>query len=92
MMSTKHLLIRLYKKTYSGIDQGIDSSVLEFILYSFFLIPLAMQDDFTLGAKELAIGAVAGTLICAGRIMISIGVSIGLAAPAQSLMSTHSLH
>ena len=92
MMSTKHLLIRLYKKTFSGIAQGIDSSILEFILYSVFLIPLAQQEDFTLGIRELAIGAAAGTLIGSARIMISIGVSIGLAAPAQSLMSTHALH
>lgn len=50
------------------------------------------MDDFTIGWRELGIGAAAGTLIGLGRLFIAIGVSIGLAAPAQSLMSTHSLH
>ena len=82
LMSLKHLLIRLYKKTFSGVDQGIDSSILEFGLYCLLLIPLSNAEDFTLGWKEIGIGAGAGFLICTGRIFISIGVSIGLAAPA----------
>ena len=91
-MSTKHLFVRMYKKNYSGLDQGIDSSILEFALYMFFFIPLSQNADFEIGFREILIGGVAGCLICLGRIFISIGVSVGLAAPAQSLMSTHALH
>lgn len=69
---------------------GIDASMLEFILLSFFLIPLRNKFDYNW--TDLIIGSVAGILICSGRICISIGVSKGLAGPAQSLMSTHALH
>ena len=92
LMSTKHMFIRLYKSNYSGVDMGVDASGLEFIILSMFLIPLCQEEGFTLGIEELAVGSIAGILICQGRIFISIGVSVGLAGPAQSLMSTHSLH
>jgi len=92
LMSTKHLFIRIYKSNYSGVDMGIDSSIIEFFLLSFFLIPLLQVEGFTIGINELAIGTASGILICSGRILISIGISVGLAAPAQALMSTHALH
>ena len=71
---------------------GVDASMVEFALLAFFLIPLCQEEGFTPGLEELAIGSIAGILICSGRICISIGVSEGLAGPAQSLMSTHALH
>lgn len=89
-MSTKHLFIRLYKSNYSGVDMGVDASGLEFLLLSFFLIPLSYTFEYTW--MDLLIGSIAGILIASGRICISIGISVGLAGPAQSLMSTHSLH
>ena len=89
-MSTKHVFIRLYKSNYSGIDLGIDASFLEFGLFLFLLYPLS--HEMTIGWREIGIGAGAGILICLGRIFISVGVSTGLAAPAQALMSTNSLH
>ena len=51
-----------------------------------------MSEEITIRLQELLIGGVAGILISSGRILISIGVSLGLAGPAQSLMSTHALH
>ena len=80
LMSTKHLFIRLYKSNYSGVDLGIDSSLFEFALLIFLLAPLSQELD--IGWRELGIGCVAGLLICTGRILISIGVSVGLAGPA----------
>ena len=90
LMSSKHFIIKVFKGNYSGVDQGIDASLIEFFIMSFLLIPLS--DKLDIGWKELAIGGIAGVLICTSRICISIGVSLGLAGPAQSLMSTHALH
>ena len=71
---------------------GIDSSMLEFLLYMFFFIPLMNDPDLNLTYPDMLVGAIAGCLIAGGRILISIGISNGLAGPAQSLMSTHALH
>lgn len=79
-MSTKHLFIRMYKSNYSGVDMGIDASMIEFAIFCVALYPLSQE--MTVGWRELGIGAVAGCLICASRILISIGISTGLAAPA----------
>ena len=89
-MSLKHLFIRLFKSNYSGVDMGIDAGLAEFALFCIFLYPLSQE--MTIGWREIGIGSAAGTLICLGRIFISIGISTGLAAPAQALMSTNSLH
>lgn len=64
--------------------------MLEFFLFLFLLIPLS--EEMVIGWTDVGIGCVAGVLICLGRIFISIGVSNGLAGPAQALMSTHALH
>ena len=69
---------------------GIDASMIEFAVFSIVLYPLSQE--MTIGWRELGIGAVAGCLICSSRIFISIGISNGLAAPAQALMSTNSLY
>ena len=82
MMSTKHMFIRLYKSCYSGVDMGFDSSMCEFFLMMFFLIPLSQSDEFTITYEDILIGSIAGILICSGRICISIGVSLGKAGPA----------
>ena len=34
----------------------------------------------------------AGMLMCLGRIFVTIGVAVGLAGPAEALMSTHALY
>ena len=81
-MSTKHVFIRKYKANYSGFDMGLDTCILEFAAYQFFLIPLYNSEDFTIGWEELGLGTFAGILIAAGRISIAVAVSIGLAGPA----------
>ena len=49
-MSTKHMFIRLYKSNYSGCSyMGIDSSLIKFLMYFFFLIPLVTVNEFDLG-------------------------------------------
>ena len=81
-MSTKHMFIRLYKSNYSGSDMGVDSSLVEFFVYTLFLIPLSQVEGFEMGSREIGLGALAGVLICCGRIFISVGISVGLAGPA----------
>lgn len=34
----------------------------------------------------------AGMLMCLGRVFVTIGVAVGLAGPAEALMSTHALY
>ena len=34
----------------------------------------------------------AGLLMCLGRVFVTIGVAVGLAGPAEALMSTHALY
>ena len=89
-MSTKHYFIRQYKSNYPGVDMGIDSGLIEFMIFSILLIPL--RDNFAYTWTDLLIGSIAGILGCLGRIFIAIGISVGIAGPAQSLMSTHALH
>ena len=69
---------------------GIDASMFQFFLLSFFLIPLSNKFDYDW--TDIIIGSIAGILICSGYICISIGVSKGLAGPAGALMSTHAIH
>jgi len=45
----------------------------------------------TITWKDLLIGGAAGTLIEASTVLLSIGIVIGKAGPAQALMSTHAL-
>ena len=91
-MTTKHLFIKNFKKSYSGVDLGIDSTIFELLIFTFFLIPLVQREDFQPDTGEIIIGSVAGCLMSLGRIFISVAVAEGLAAPAQALMNTHSLH
>ena len=67
------------------------TAICEFFLLSFFFIPLYFRDDYDFQWIDLAIGAAAGVLISSGRILISVSIAIGLAGPAQALMSTHAL-
>ena len=87
-MSSKHMLIRCYKGGYSAFDQAVDSAILEAVALSCFLFPLLKHPDFTFEWTDLAWGALAGSLMTAGRILIAIAVAEGIAGPAQALMST----
>ena len=91
LLSTKHLFIRLYKANYSGIDMGIDASMCEFfLLFCLFISPLSQV--LAIGWREVLIGSAAGILIGSARICMAIGVSTGLAAPANALNSTLALY
>ena len=93
VVSTQHFLIRRFKPQYNGIEQAFDAAVLEFFILSMFLFPLFFDGgDFTITWKDLAVGMAAGMLMCLGRIFVTIGVAIGLAGPAEALMSTHALY
>ena len=82
MMSTKHFIIRLYNKNYTGYDQGIDSSIIEFFIFMFFFFPLLKDPIVDLSYTDMVIGSIAGCLIASSRILLSIGISKGLAGPA----------
>ena len=90
-MSIKHLFIRLYKANYSGLDMGVDATMFEFAICCFFWFPLS-STDFRPDLTQVIIGIIAGCLMSLARVFISVAVSIGLAAPANSLMTTHSIH
>ena len=72
LMSTKHVFIRMFKTNYSGVDMGVDSALLEFILFLFLLAPLSQQ--LIIGWKEIAVGSISGILFCLGRITIVIAI------------------
>jgi len=92
VVSTQHFLIRKYKPQYNGISQALDAAILEFLILTLFLIPLSSNQEFTITWNDLGIGMAAGMLMCLGRIFVTIGVAIGLAGPAEALMSTHALY
>jgi len=92
VVSTQHFIIRKFNPQYPGISQALDAAIPEFLVLSFFLIPLNGKMDFTLTWDDMGVGFAAGLLMCLGRISVTIGVAIGLAGPAEALMSTHALY
>ena len=85
-------MIRKYKPQYDGIAQALDAAILEFFILTMFLFPLSSSGDFTITWSDLGVGMAAGLLMCMGRVFVTIGVAIGLAGPAEALMSTHALY
>jgi len=92
VVSTQHFIIRKYKPCYDGICQALDAAILEFLILTMFLIPLSNNNEFTITWNDLLVGLAAGGLMCLGRIFVTIGVAVGLAGPAEALMSTHALY
>ena len=92
VVSTQHYLIRKFKPQYNGIEQALDAAVIEFFVLTLFLIPLSNNADFTITWEAVGYGTLAGLLMCLGRIFVTIGVAVGLAGPAEALMSTHALY
>lgn len=92
VVSTQHYLIRRFKPQYNGIAQALDAAIFEFFILTCFLIPLSNNSEFTITWTDLGIGTAAGLLMCLGRVSVTIGVAIGLAGPAEALMSTHALY
>lgn len=89
IISTQHYVIRKFSTYYTGLDQAIDAAFPTNLIFCFFLIPLA--DEMTITMKDLGIGLAAEALMETARILLSFGVEVGLAGPAQALMSTHAL-
>ena len=92
VVSTQHFLIRKYKPQYDGVEQALDAAVIEFFVLTLFLIPLSGNTEFTITMNDIWLGGLAGLLMCLGRIFVTIGVAVGLAGPAEALMSTHALY
>ena len=92
VVSTQHYLIRKFKPQYNGISQALDAAILEFFILTLFMIPLSGNPDYTINWSDLWLGGAAGFLMCMGRVFVTIGVAIGLAGPAEALMSTHALY
>ena len=90
IISIQHYIIRRFNANYSGLEQAYDAAWLTNLLFFFFLIPL--QDKMVLTWTDIGVGFAAELLMETSRILLSYGVAIGLAGPAQALMSTHALH
>jgi hypothetical protein len=54
-------------------------------------IVLCNDPSYTFRWADLGVGMAAGTLMCIGRGLLAVAVQIGIAAAAQSLMSTHAI-
>ena len=89
IISLDHYIIRKFSGNYGGVDQALDAAAIQNPVFCLFLIPLSKVMDIT--ANDLLLGAAAEALMESARVCIAYGVHIGLAGPAQALMSTHAL-
>jgi len=89
LISFQHYIIRKFSRNYSGLEQAFDAAVLTNALFCLFLIKLS--EEMTITWRDLGIGLAAEILMETSHILLSYGVSIGLAGPAQALMSTHAM-
>ena len=86
MIMSKRIALPI--NNYTGFDIGIDSCIVEFFAYTLMLVPTYISGNYTFGWFDTILGTVAGLLIAAGRIAITMAVSEGLEDLAMSLMST----
>ena len=91
-MSIKQVIIRWYMKDYPPLLLSLDSMVLENGVFCIATILLVKGEEFDYTWQVFGIGAAAGIMIGLGRILMAIAVAVGIAAPAQALMSTHALY
>lgn len=91
IISLQAWLIRRFSKYYTGVDQAIDAAPGNNLVFCFFLISLADEMTRTIEFKDILIGAAAEGLMETSRVLLSYGIAVGLAGPAQALMSTHAL-
>ena len=80
IISTQHYIIRKFSATYTGLDQAIDASPIQNLIFCFFLIPLSDKMEITF--KDLLVGTASEALMETARILLSFGVEKGLAGPA----------
>ena len=92
VVSLQAYLIRKFHDQYNGIDQALDAAIIEFFVLTLFLIPLSGSTDFNIEAKDMLVGTGVGFLMCMARVLIAIGFAIGLAGPAEALMTTTALY
>ena len=90
IITTQAYIIRRFSKNYSGLEQAYDAAWLTNILFCLFLISLTEKMEITW--RDIGLGFAAELLMETSRILLSYGISIGLAGPAQALMSTHALY
>lgn len=91
LMSAKHVAIRKFKGNYGAIAQAIDGYILEYFLFSMITIVLVNDPIYTFRWADIGVGMVAGVLMSVGRALLAVAIQIGIAAAAQSLMSTHAV-
>jgi hypothetical protein len=94
-MTTRHLFIRKFKGTYAPFSIGLDTAILHNItlmISSVILTTTDHQKDFSWTLRTFLLGAISGTLMDAGVILVGIASCLGIAAAAQALMSTHAIH
>ena len=94
LISAKALLIRWYHKLgYRGFDLAIDANIIQYAIYSIFMLHLMKTDhDYSLSWFDVAEGTLAGTMMGLATVLIAVAIAVGIAGPAQALMSTHALH
>ena len=98
-MSTRQFCIRKYKGAYTPFANGLDAAILKnvillssTIMLTFYRDNYEHTKDFSWTWRTIIIGAISGTLMDAGSLLVGIAAAIGIAAAAQALMSTHSIH
>jgi glucose uptake protein GlcU len=92
LMSSKHFIIRKFKDAYDPFTQTIDGFIIEYTIFSLFAIYLGIHGEPDLSARNLIIGTIAGLFYSVSRINMSMAVAIGIAGPAQAMISTHALY
>ena len=98
-MTTRYFFIRKYKGAYTPFALGIDAAIIKnvILLSSTIMLTFYRDDyeptkDFEWTWRTIIVGAISGTLMDSGSLLMGIAVAIGIAGPAQALMSTHSIH
>jgi hypothetical protein len=91
-MSTKHVIIRMYKGNYDPMSQAIDGVLIESVIYSVIACFLIQDPNFNFTFQIFLTGTLGSCLRGTAVVLIAIAVGVGLAGPAQSLMSTHGMH
>jgi hypothetical protein len=92
LMSSKHFIIRKFQKEYDPFSQTIDGFIIEYSFFTCLAVYLGFYGAPDLSLRNLIIGTIAGLLFSLARINMSMAIALGIAGPAQALISTHSLY
>ena len=91
-LSTKHIVIRSYKKSYNTWDMAIDGLILEYVLYVVLAFQSFVISHSQFSFYNLLIGFFASCFLIIGKISIALAVSSGIAGPAASLANTQTIY